>query len=115
MRCLALSVILLAAATAQAQTYWHADGRGYSIRAGNTVFNNRNPGYGASSTHIHAGNVQFHNYNNGTQGTTIHTPTGRFDNFSNPRQGWSGNGYTPYQNQYMNPRGYGNPYQRYSY
>lgn len=102
--------------SAQAQTNWHADGQGYSIRAGNTVFHQRNPGYGASSTHIYAGNTHFHNYSNGTQGTTMHMPQGRYDNFSNPRQGWSGSGYTPYQNQYGSPYGgYGGGYRRYGY
>jgi hypothetical protein len=102
--------------TAQAQTYWHSDGRGHSIQAGNTVFNYRNPGYGNSSTHIQAGNTQFHNYSNGTQGTTMYMPQGRYDNFSNPQQGWYGNGYTPYQNQYSNPYGgYGSGYRRYPY
>lgn len=101
-------------ASAQAQVYWHADGQGYSLQAGSTVFNQRNPGYGASSTHIYAGNTAFHNYSNGTQGTTMYMPQGRYDNFSNPRQGWSGNGYTPYQNQYGSPYG-GGGYRRYSY
>lgn len=105
----------LGSSVAVCQTVWDADGQGYTIHAGNTMFRHRNPGYGAPSTHIRAGNTQFHNFNNGTQGTQIYTPTGRFDSWSNGQQGWSGQGYTPYENQYSNPYGGYGTYQRSRY
>lgn len=78
----------------QGQTQFHQDGKGYSIRAGNTIFNYRSDG--SSSTYIRSGNTGFYSSNNGTTGTSIYSNSGRFDSYQNASEGWSGSGYTPY-------------------
>jgi len=94
--CVCLVLCLHAATTTTNGQTIHRDGKGYSIRAGDTIHRLRNDG--SSSTHTRVGNWILHNFSNSTQGASYYGATGRWDKLVNEAHGWHSSRYTPHRN-----------------